>query len=163
MLLTDQGPYEVLTDLFHDLGVQSNILVSATYAHRGSGILTPARVSSALLLVIHEHPALWLIGVKQPSQRKEGNNRMWEARLPSIIFKDCVQFVNENNEGDAGILKIFKKAHNQWFDTGNKSKPWWKLIVVNGRNLIFLYHHSIGDGLCGYAFHRSFLAALNLQ
>jgi hypothetical protein len=33
--------------------------------------------------------------------------------------------------------------------------------VVNGRRIAFVYHHTIGDGLSGYAFHRSLLAALN--
>lgn len=33
--------------------------------------------------------------------------------------------------------------------------------MVNGSHVIFVYHHSVADGLSGYTFHRSFLAALN--
>jgi len=32
---------------------------------------------------------------------------------------------------------------------------------VNGKTAIFVFHHSIGDGLSGYAFHKKLLAALN--
>jgi hypothetical protein len=159
--LTVEGPYEILTHLFHDLGIQSNILVSATYLHKGSECLTPAKLSAALLAVIHEHPALLLIGVTQPSEKKPGNHRLWETRLPRIIFEDCVEFINADLEGDAAVAELFKKLHNQWFDTTDQSKPWWKVTVINASHVIFLYHHSVADGLSGYTFHRSLLTALN--
>jgi len=34
-------------------------------------------------------------------------------------------------------------------------------LVINSTWLLFVYHHNIGDGTSGYAFHQSFLAALN--
>lgn len=154
------GVYEVLTHLFHDLGIQSNILVSAKYI-QGSSPITPAKLSAALLTVIHEHPALWIVGVRQPSEKQKGNHRLWEARLPHILFQDCVEFIDDDIDGNSGLSAIFKKAHNHWFDTADKSKPWWRLTVVNGTYVVFVYHHSIGDGKCGYSFHRSLIAALN--
>jgi Alcohol acetyltransferase len=156
-----QGPYEVMTHLFHDLGIQSNIFVSARYSHTGSEILTPAKVSAALASVVHEHTALSIIGITQPSEKKKGNHRLWEARLPSIAFQDCVEFIDDQPDGDEALSNVFENAHNEWFDAHDTSKPWWKLIIVNGKHVVFVYHHSIGDGLSGHAFHRSLLAALN--
>jgi hypothetical protein len=34
---------------------------------------------------------------------------------------------------------------------------------VNGVDVLFVYHHSIADGLSGYTFHKSLLAALNVD
>jgi hypothetical protein len=155
---TALGPLELLTHLFHDLGIQSNVLVCAEY-NKDSRRLTPLSVIDALAKVINDHPALSIIGVSQPSEKKERNHRLWEARLPMLRIQDCVKFLNISDDVD--LSQVFEQAHNHWFDTKDKSKPWWKLLVVNGRHAIFIYHHSIGDGLSGYAFHRSFLAALN--
>ncbi|KAE9367634.1 hypothetical protein N431DRAFT_416378 [Stipitochalara longipes BDJ] len=152
------GPLELLTHLYHDLGIQSNVLVCAEYTKDGE-LLTKSRVLEALAKVINNQPALSIIGVEQPSEKKEGNHRLWEARLPALRIQDCVEFLSI--EGDVDLAQIFENAHNQWFDTKDISKPWWKLLVVNNRYAVFVYHHSIGDGLSGYAFHRSFLAALN--
>lgn len=159
--LTLEGPYEVMTHLFHDLGIQSNILVSAKYSHTGSKLLTPAKVSAALEALVHEHPALSIIAITRPSEKKKRNNRLWEARLPSIAMQDCVDFLDNQPEGDEALSNIYEDVHNQWFDAHETTKPWWRLVIVNGKYAVFVYHHSIGDGLSGYAFHRSLLAALN--
>ena len=157
--LTHQsGPLELLTHLYHDLGIQSNILVCAEYSKHGQ-YLTKPRVLEALAKVINDQPALSIIGVNQPSETKEGSHRLWEAKLPSLRVQDCVEFIS--NESDVDLAQIFENAHNQWFDTKDTSKPWWKVLVVSNRYIVFVYHHSTGDGLSGYAFHRSFLAALN--
>ncbi|KAN0095535.1 Alcohol acetyltransferase [Hyaloscypha variabilis] len=157
-LIRQAGPLELLTHLYHDLGIQSNILVCAEYSKHGQHLTKP-RVLEALAKVINGQPALSIIGVNRPSETKEGSHRLWEVRLPSLRVQDCVEFIS--NEGDVDLSRIFENAHNQWFDTKDTTKPWWKLLVVNNRYAVFVYHHSIGDGLSGYAFHRSFLAALN--
>ena len=148
----------MLTHLYHDLGIQSNILVCAEYTKRGEG-LTESRVLEALAKVIIDQPSLSIIGIEQPSETKEGNHRLWEAIIPALRVQDCVDFIRV--DGDVELARVFEKAHNRWFDTKDTSKPWWKLLVVNNQYAVFVYRHSIGDGLSGYAFHRSFLAALN--
>ena len=157
-LILQSGPLELLTHLFHDLGIQSNVLVCAEYFKDGQ-LLTKSKVLEALAEVIHDHPALSIIGVSQPSETREGNHQLWEARLPTLRIQDCVKFLTI--QGDVDLARVFENAHSQWFDTKDTTKPWWKLLVVNGRYAVFVYHHSIGDGLSGYAFHRSFLTALN--
>jgi hypothetical protein len=155
---TSPGPLELLTHLYHDLGIQSNVLVCAEYTKNGQ-LLTKSKVLEALAEVINHQPALSIIGVSQPSEGKKGYHQLWEARLPALRIQDCVEFLEV--QGDVDLAQVFENAHNQWFDTKNTTKPWWRLLVVNGRYAVFVFHHSIGDGLSGYAFHRSFLAALN--
>lgn len=147
-----------MTHLYHDLGIQSNVLVFAEYTKDGQ-ILTKSKVLKALAVVINDQSALSIIGVSQPSEKKEGNHRLWEARLPALRIQDCVEFLEI--QGNLNPSQVFENAHNLWFDTKDLTKPWWKVIIINGRYVVFIFHHSIGDGLSGYAFHRSFLAALN--
>lgn len=157
------GPFETMSHLFHDLGIQSNILVSARYSHADSHQkLTPARVFKALKTTIHEHPALSIIGVVQPSRTNEGNHRFWEARLNVIRFADCVEFLEDTVEGDEALARLFERCHGEWFNTRDRTKPWWK-VVVKGGLVVFVCHHLVGDGISGHAFQRSFLAALNKQ
>jgi hypothetical protein len=142
------------------LGVQSNILVAAKY-NKPQISLTPERIYPALKEVILEHPALSTIGVTQPSEKQKGNHRLWEVHLPVINLTDCVVFINDLGDGDDELAHVFENAHNQWFETQDTTKPWWKLLIYDGSFVVFVYHHSIGDGLSGYTFHRSLLAALN--
>ncbi|KAK9350309.1 alcohol acetyltransferase [Lipomyces doorenjongii] len=159
-LVRKSGHYETMYNLFHELGIQSNILVSATYSHCRTSRLTEPTLFKALHIVINHHPALGIIGVRRSSQKKNGNHRLWEARLNTINLKTCVEFVQYDGE-DQGLQRVIEKSHNEWFSTEDKIRPWWKLVVVNGAHVLFVYHHMIGDGRSGYAFHRSLLAALN--
>ncbi|KAE8454329.1 hypothetical protein EG329_005254 [Mollisiaceae sp. DMI_Dod_QoI] len=159
-LIRKADSLEALPHLFHDLGIQSNVLVSAEYTH-ATGILTPEKVHLALRKVIDQHPALSIIGVTRPSTKKAGHHRLWEAHLPVIHFQDCVEFHDVDFDGDGQLSQTVEDIHNTWFDTQDKTKPWWKLVILNQKTVIFVFHHAIADGLSGYAFHRSFLSALN--
>ncbi|KAK9239159.1 alcohol acetyltransferase-domain-containing protein [Lipomyces kononenkoae] len=134
-LVRKAGLYQSMYYLFHELGIQSNIIVAAT-----------------------RHPALGIIGVAQSSQKKKSNHRLWEARLDDIKLEDVVEFVHTESKH---LRRILESAHNEWFDTKDRSRPLWKLVVVHGTHVLFVYHHMIADGRSGYAFHQSFLAALN--
>lgn len=157
----DEGPVEVLIRLFHDLGIQSNVLVGCEYSHSKES-LSPARIFRVLGQVIREIPELAIILVDQPTKEKKGHHQSWEARLPRIRFRDCVEFVEDaSNDKDIALARVIEASQNRWFDTEDTTKPLWRLLVVNGRFAVFVFHHSIGDGMSGYAFHRSFLSALN--
>lgn len=164
-LIHKAGVYEVVGNLFTSCGAQSNILVSARYASpSSSSSITLSIIYRALACVIDEHPALSIIGVTQPSDKKKGNHRLWEARLRCINLEDCVEFVNAGVESEKQLAVLYERCHNTWFNTSDKTKPWWKVLVVNaaaGSWVVFVYHHNIGDGTSGYAFHRSLLATLN--
>jgi len=90
-------------------------LVSACYSHAKADPLTPAKLSAALLAVIHEHPALWLVGVNRPSEKKEGNHHLWEARLPYLPLEECVEFIDADLSDDAGSARIFDNSRSGIF------------------------------------------------
>ena len=101
---SSKGPLELLTHLYHDLGIQSNVLVFAEYTKDGQ-ILTKSKVLKALAVVINDQSALSIIGVSQPSEKKEGNHRLWEARLPALRIQDCVEFLEI--QGNLNASQVF--------------------------------------------------------
>lgn len=121
--------------------------------------LSPAVMYKALPLVISEHPALATILVDQPSTKKMGRKRTWQARLKRIWFKDCVRFIDDVVEKEH-FTQLLQVEHNTWFNTDDKTKPLWR-VVVNGSRVLFVFHHSVCDGRSGMIFHRSLLTALN--
>ena len=117
-------------------------------------------IYAALPLVISEHPVLGTIVVEQPSTKKKGNKRTWQAHLKTIDFKDCIKFVDDAI-GKQQCVRLLEKEHDTWFEVEDKTKPLWRLVVVNGTKVLFVFHHTICDGKSGVVFHRSLLAALN--
>lgn len=73
-----------------------------------------------------------------------------------------MEFIQKPIETDNDLAGLFENCHHSWFHTKDTSKPWWKLVIA-GNLAVSILHHSIGDGISGYAFHRSFLAALNKE
>lgn len=155
-----KGPGDTLHRLFSELGIFSNIIVSASYHKRSGRLLSANLLYKSLQLVIEEHPALAIITQRQPSLKKAGSRRLWKARLKSINMEDCVSFIDGFDDSEPGMRKLLEKAHNEWFDTEAKM-PLWKLIVVNRFRVLFIFHHSVCDGIGGTEFHRSLLTALN--
>ncbi|KAK0501421.1 alcohol acetyltransferase [Armillaria luteobubalina] len=45
------------------------------------------------------------------------------------------------------------------FDTSSEA-PLWRLVILDEKIVVFAWHHCIGDGLSGFAFHRTLLKAL---
>ncbi|GJN72434.1 peroxidase family protein [Purpureocillium lilacinum] len=152
--------YERMFYTFHRFGIQSNILVSARYTCGDDRPLSKWAVYNALASVIKTHPALRVVGVQRPSPRP-GRHRIFRAVLHKIEFDTCVEFVADD-QGDGVTSATLEEAHNTWdWADDEPGTPWWKLIIVGGNHIVFVYHHFVGDGISGVTFHREFLAALN--
>ncbi|OHF00905.1 hypothetical protein CORC01_03733 [Colletotrichum orchidophilum] len=150
--------------LYHRLGIQSNVLVAARYASAQPGkqrlILSDEAVFSALHAVVTKYPELGLVGVVE--RTGEGDKHLLSlATLKHVNLVRCVQFIDdETTQVDAELLE---KLHGQWHwaDGIEEGVPWWKVIVVGRRDVVFVYHHLICDGAFGMTFHREILDALN--
>jgi len=59
------------------------------------------------------------------------------------------------------MRKLLEKTHNTWFNTEDKALPLWNVIVVNHVHVLFVFHHSIADGVGGTGFHIALLRAWN--
>ncbi|KAL6696978.1 hypothetical protein J3F84DRAFT_407715 [Trichoderma pleuroticola] len=137
-LLRESSLYDRMFYCFHRLGVQSNILVSAEYSSH----------------------ALCAVGVRLPSS-SPGKHSLHHALLHKIDLQKCVVFMDGNQ--DTGVdPTLLENTHNTWDWTDDEpDTPWWKVLVVGRKHVVFVYHHFVGDGISGTVFHREFLAALN--
>lgn len=142
--------------LFHRLGVQSNVVVSARYE---GGELTKPAVLAALRTVALKHSALWHVFVYSPYPKKKGQHILNLATLDTIDLEPLVTIVEDDGHGLTP--EFLEQFHNEWlYTTNDPDVPWWKL-VVKGRDLVFVYHHVVADGMSGQVFHREILEALN--
>ncbi|CAM1506365.1 Fc.00g060060.m01.CDS01 [Cosmosporella sp. VM-42] len=144
--------------LYHRLGIQNNLLVSARYVPTsGGGRLSRAQVTAALKQVVEAHSGLAAVAVPRPSPKK-GNHRLHVALLHRIDLDACVEFLDDEEPGP----EFFSRLHNQWDWVADEPEmPWWKVYVLDGQDVVFLYHHGMADGLSGMTFHKTFLRALN--
>ncbi|KAF7556260.1 hypothetical protein G7Z17_g1539 [Cylindrodendrum hubeiense] len=158
-LVRGTGFIQRLWYLYHRLGIWSNILISAEYRSSNGSQLTKPAIIAALRTVVQAHPALWHVFVQRPSSKK-GCHGLHTAALRVLDLEQCIEYLDD--EDDAGITsETLERLHNEWLWTADEpGSPWWK-VVVKGHNIVFVYHHSIGDGISGIVFHREFLAALN--
>ncbi|KAF4982284.1 hypothetical protein FZEAL_2070 [Fusarium zealandicum] len=148
----------------HKVGAQANVLVSAHYAPRasaGDNRLSKDAVYSAARAVLEKYPELSLIAIPQLSANGKSHT-LQLAALHEIDLDTCVQFLDD--EEPAAKPQVIEKLHNEWLwsdDEVNYREPWWKIVVLGGQEVIFVFHHTICDGRFGYFFHREFLAAVN--
>ncbi|KAH7126227.1 alcohol acetyltransferase [Dactylonectria estremocensis] len=147
----------------HRLGIQSNILVSARYAPTDTGLDAGARLSSsaitaALRTVVETHAALRIVGVVQPSPKYDSHH-LHIGMLHTIDMNQCIEFVDHV---DSAETDFFEQLHNKWEWFEEKpDRPWWRVYVVGGRDVVFVLHHLVADANSGLVFHRTLLRALN--
>ncbi|KAI0951065.1 putative Hybrid PKS-NRPS biosynthetic cluster [Taiwanofungus camphoratus] len=135
----------------HYLGMDSCIVVSASYASIDSttAILDRSALYAALGKVVHRHAAL---GMRLSG---ESTSCPTFARLDKIDLSKVVEFTDHSDLAAAMEAHFLRR-----FDT-DAALPLWRLQVLKDNTLIFAYHHGIGDGQSGLAFHRALLSALN--
>ena len=160
-LLRSVGMLEKLYTARQVLGIYNSVIVTATYA-------IPSNLEDAALYsifcatipgLLHRHPSLccYFEGEDTPEPKFR--------RLNSIVVEDVLQVLGlEQRESFTQKLQNF---HDEPWPV--ERKPLWKLVAlreqqsssdtgsVSKLHVAFLYHHVIGDGLSGAAFHKSLL------
>ncbi|KAJ7266910.1 alcohol acetyltransferase [Mycena haematopus] len=130
----------------HFLGLDSCVLVSARYLCADGTVLSQEHLFFALQKVIERHPVLSVMLQNQDS--KPSFIKLEKIELPRVV-----QFSNDDLEA------AIERQLSTRFDAVAEL-PLWRVEVLTDSTVIFAYHHGIGDGLSGVAFHRSLLAAL---
>ncbi|KAH7187997.1 alcohol acetyltransferase-domain-containing protein [Fusarium oxysporum] len=149
--------------LQHRVGAQSNVLVSAHYAPTTPthDRLPKEAVYSAVYSIVEKYPELSLIAVREASNNGK-QHRLLLAAMHEIDLETCVEF-HDDEEPVAGP-KVIERIHNEWCWTDeqfNPRKPLWKVVVIGGCEVVFVFHHIICDGRFGQMFHHEFLSAIN--
>lgn len=153
----------------HHLRFYFNVAVTVTY-HLSEGPVPPIKdhIYRACEILIAQHPNLAVNPVD------EGSRDPYFARLPEIDLDKCVSFQQrsqkyvasgdlEQTSRDVELDNLLQAQHNTPFSLG---LPFWRLCILTDPTddrhftVSFVFHHAIGDGSSGKAFHNTFARAL---
>ncbi|OAT12289.1 hypothetical protein BDBG_07649 [Blastomyces gilchristii SLH14081] len=156
----------------HHLGFYINVAVSATYTlPETCSYPLKSFIYRACKILIGQHPILSVIPVG------ENTDEPHFVRLPAIDLDTCISFEerrhgnlvsnhSSNPDPDMDLEKLLNIQHNIPF---SPPCPFWRLCILANHDhphiftASFIFHHAIGDGTSGMAFHKTFLRALHLE
>lgn len=162
--LTVSGRLEQYSTARNPLGFYYNVAVAATYTLPGSSLSIEDYVYRACESAIGQHPILSAIPIGEDTKEP-----YW-ARLPEIDLERSVSFQNRSqsfpgeDEKDDELENLINTQHNTPF---SPPLQYWRVCVLldagNERRFtaVFVFHHAVGDGTSGKAFHKTFLEALH--
>ncbi|GKZ92288.1 hypothetical protein CBS147343_10562 [Aspergillus niger] len=159
------GPLEKYSTARHSLGLYFNVAVSATYILPDTFTL-PLKdyVYKACETLIGQHPILSAIPVNEDTEDT------WFVRLPEIDLSQSVAFQRRtrdfpnDDEPDVELCELLQVQHSTGFTA---PLPFWRLYILTDEaydrrfTAVYVFHHAIGDGTSGKAFHQTFLDALH--
>lgn len=150
----------------HNLRFYYNVAVTARYTSPPGQRLTRPVLLSALEAVIHIHAPLGLTILDEDTPKPRF------ARLKSINLDQAVSFIQllspEEEAQQQEFDEIIAEQHSSSFHNLGQL-PVWRVLVIEpekydsarGIDVAFVYHHGIGDGATGQAFHMALLKALD--
>ncbi|KAJ5768948.1 hypothetical protein N7520_003507 [Penicillium odoratum] len=159
-LLSSNLPIQ--TYLFSHLGLQSNVIVAASYTSaQGTEVLSRDILYPAIRHVVQLYPELSTVTFSRPSTTMKNRNRRWSGFLRQIDLDNHVKFVHiSEKEEKTGLSATIQRYHNIWFEDVSE-KPPWQLIVVNGKHVLFVFDHYFTDGRGAAYILGGLLKALN--
>lgn len=126
-----------------------------------ANLKSPSTYAHALRCCIAQHPLLATI------IEKAETNAPYFAFCPRLDLSHHIEIVDSENSPD-GEIKSIERVLPSILD-----KPWpslippWNIVVLPFSKkrcfVAFSFSHGLGDGMCGIAFHRTFLDALQEQ
>jgi len=151
----------------HHLGIYRCVGNTARYSTSHNIEDLSSSIGAAVAKVLFNHSAL-CCGIIN-----EDKNDPAFIRLETIDISKRIEYqeieANTAEDHDRRLIEVLEAKHSElWPDP--KTLPPWKLIIIQSKALstegpgfdaVFAFHHALGDGLSGVAFHRSFLQALN--
>ncbi|KAL8913724.1 MAG: hypothetical protein Q9172_007221 [Xanthocarpia lactea] len=163
-VLRPVGMLEKLYTARQALGVYNSVIVTATYRVplelEDTFVYTTLR--AAIPGLLHRHPPLCCY-IEEANTAESSY-----ARLSTVDLKDVLEIVSLEQGGI--LAEKLQELHDQRWPVG--PKPLWRLVVMRDPQTIgdssiestlhiaLVYHHVIGDGLSGIAFHKSLLREL---
>ncbi|KAL7795067.1 alcohol acetyltransferase domain-containing protein [Trichoderma ceciliae] len=165
------GKLEQVSASCHHLGFFNNVGLSARYKLSRSSPPASSDLRSLVYAaagdVISKHRILFAIPVNEDAPNT------YFASLPSIDLSRSIKFLTRSQhlsnlgEGeDKELDAILEDQHNTNFKADYGTVPFWRLIILRSTEsnmdftASFIYHHAIGDGVSGLAFHHAFHNAL---
>ncbi|RFU33023.1 hypothetical protein B7463_g3320, partial [Scytalidium lignicola] len=172
-ILRPVGHLEKASTSRHSLGFYRSVANTATYSIPISALndenSLPTILEAALAKVILRHPNL-CCGILGEDTKSPAFARLDEIDVRKRIEYEKIQAITPK-EYDGALMNLLAKQHSQLWPEIERLPPWKivifqpaKAVLDEGKKVLdvaFFYHHGIGDGMSGVAFHLSFLPALN--
>ncbi|KAL4865793.1 hypothetical protein BDV12DRAFT_199762 [Aspergillus spectabilis] len=157
------GGLEKYSTARHPMRFYMNVALTAHYTTPESFTL-PLKdyIYKAVETLINQHPVLSAI------PHDEESDEPYFVRLPEIDLAQLVSFQKLSqklslDDHDSELKSLLQKEHDTGFTA---PQPFWRLLILTDNEAeqeftaVFVYHHALGDGGSGKAFHRTFLQAL---
>ncbi|KAG6833241.1 hypothetical protein H0H87_009862 [Tephrocybe sp. NHM501043] len=122
--------------------------MTAQYTPPEGQSLDKPTLYDALATVVEAHPALGIRLSQDPTQ-----DPTFE-RVGKVDLSEVVEFSSDTNLEAAMQAQLSRK-----FDF-TSNFPLWRVIVLGNGTICFAWHHGIGDGKSGLAFHCALFASL---
>ncbi|KIL86808.1 hypothetical protein FAVG1_10064 [Fusarium avenaceum] len=154
------SPNEMRTVAREDVGYYHAVVIGAVYSFpEGVNVKSPATYFHALRRCIEEHPFFCVIvGDKH-------TDKAYYERVSSINVEEHISIV-EDSSVQAGSLEAIGRSIESELDRPFVAGiPPWRIVVLplssSQCHIAFSYSHTIGDGIAGVAFHKTFLSGLS--
>ncbi|KAM0561238.1 hypothetical protein ACHAPJ_003116 [Fusarium lateritium] len=154
------SPNEMRTVAREDVGFYHAVVIGAVYNFTEEvDIKSPQTYVHALRRCIEEHPFFCV------TVGDRNTDKAYFERVPSINVEDHIIIVEdpavETNSLDAIGNSMRSELDHSLVSAGI---PPWRIVVLplspSQCHVTFAYSHTIGDGIAGVAFHKTFLAGL---
>lgn len=159
------GPNERRTISREDLDFYNAVVVAALYEfpNEGTDVKSAHSFIRPLKCCIEEHPHLTVV-----VKNKHTEKPFYEG-VSNINLEDHVSIIDEDEANDGGT-SVLENILPPILDRPWPASipPWWIVVLplpsqpgtrMTRCFIVFAFSHTIGDGLSGLAFHRTFLDA----
>ncbi|KAI5837985.1 alcohol acetyltransferase [Morchella snyderi] len=163
------GMLEKYSTVRHNLSFYINVAVTARYTSSSPNPLSKATIYRALTTLITTHAPLGttILGENTPHPTFA---RLARINLDELVAITHLRAATTDPAAElAEIDEILSSQHNNKFRELGRL-PLWRVIIIaprtpdpaaRGVDVAFVYHHALGDGVTGLAFHHALLRALN--
>ncbi|PWY83844.1 hypothetical protein BO94DRAFT_599288 [Aspergillus sclerotioniger CBS 115572] len=165
------GKLEQVAACCHHIDFFNNVGLSAHYKFSDSspGVSNlRGLVYATIGAVVRQHRILAAIIVDEDAPSPHFASLPVIDLARSVTFLERSQPLPEAVSEDKELDAILEYQHNTNFKSEYGTLPFWRLIILqspgvsNEFTASFIYHHAIGDGVSGMAFHHAFRQALEV-
>jgi hypothetical protein len=155
--LREPGFFEQYHLTRHFLGLDNGVVVAVQYKHTSSS-LDIHTLRSAVLRVVQEEPALRL----SVSNANTPHPTFVSCHVDTDTLLELVTFRKDVSWSDRpAFVSLIEEETGKRHPDHDSSTPLWRVVLCADNTVVFCFHHGIGDGKSGLAFHIMLLKALN--
>ncbi|VUC21190.1 unnamed protein product [Clonostachys rosea] len=155
------SPNEQRTASREDLGYYYAVIVGAVYELKGElNISAPETFYPALSQCVQQEP--WLCVVVGDAHTEKA----FFERVPTLDFKNHLTILSPSEKGTDDLTLIQETLEADVDRPLTKGYPPWRVVIQPLQApdqflVVFSFSHTIGDGMTGPIFHRTFAQGLN--